>query len=155
MKADDPRLQPGVYRNHKGRVRRVTYFHKRSALGGGHIAGDVYYTVNGATGEARTRINGVIVPYNGVCWSTSWVSWLGPAGKWHRLPDDWTPDAPPPPAIEIVFDDGPGPEGGRFVEVEQGGKGISFGEWQHRPDGLWALVLPAWVAEEYERRKDR
>ena len=46
--------------------------------------------------------------------------------------------------IDIVFDDGPGPEGGRFVEVEdKDGKSISIGEWIKRPDGYWALRLQA------------
>ena len=46
--------------------------------------------------------------------------------------------------IDIVFDGPPGPESGRFVEVEDaGGKGICFGEWTHRPDGYWALRIPA------------
>lgn len=42
--------------------------------------------------------------------------------------------------IDIVFDGPPGPESGRFVEVESPpGTGISFGEWVHREDGYWAL----------------
>lgn len=42
--------------------------------------------------------------------------------------------------LDIVFDGPPGPEAGRFVEVEDGtGKSIQFGEWIKREDGLWAL----------------
>ena len=42
--------------------------------------------------------------------------------------------------IDIVFDGPPGPESGRFVEVEQNGKGINFGEWVQ--DGIfWKLKL--------------
>lgn len=42
--------------------------------------------------------------------------------------------------IDIVFDGPPGPEAGRFVEVEnEKGHSISLGEWVHRPDGYWAL----------------
>lgn len=42
--------------------------------------------------------------------------------------------------IDIVFDGPPGPEGPRFVEVEDGtGKSICLGEWVHREDGYWAL----------------
>lgn len=42
--------------------------------------------------------------------------------------------------IDIVFDGPPGPEAGRFVEVENAqGRSISFGEWVHRPDGYWVL----------------
>jgi hypothetical protein len=45
--------------------------------------------------------------------------------------------------IDIVFDGPPGPEAGRFVEVEDdSGKSISVGEWIHRPDGFWALRMP-------------
>lgn len=44
--------------------------------------------------------------------------------------------------IHIVFDGPPGPDGGRFVEVETpDGKSIHAGEWTQRPDGLWALVI--------------
>ena len=43
-------------------------------------------------------------------------------------------------AIDIVFDGPPGPEAGRFVEVENAqGQSIRFGEWVQRPDGYWAL----------------
>lgn len=46
--------------------------------------------------------------------------------------------------IDIVFDGPPGPESGRFVEVEDdAGKSISFGEWVKRDDGYWALRLKA------------
>ena len=46
--------------------------------------------------------------------------------------------------IDIVFDGPPGPEGGRFVEVEnQERKSIKFGEWIHRDDGYWALRISA------------
>ena len=44
--------------------------------------------------------------------------------------------------IDIVFDGPPGPEGGRFVEVEnQERKSIKFGEWVHRDDGYWVLRI--------------
>jgi hypothetical protein len=44
--------------------------------------------------------------------------------------------------IDIVFDGPPGPEAGRFVEVEDdAGKSIKFGEWVERPDGYWVLRL--------------
>jgi hypothetical protein len=46
--------------------------------------------------------------------------------------------------IDIVFDGPPSPEGARFVEVEDSrGKSINFGEWVQRPDGYWALRIPA------------
>ena len=46
--------------------------------------------------------------------------------------------------IDIVFDGPPGPEAGRFVEVENSeGRSISIGEWIKRPDGFWALRFPA------------
>lgn len=42
--------------------------------------------------------------------------------------------------IDIVFDGPPGPEAGRFVEVENDkGESIRFGEWLQRPDGYWVL----------------
>lgn len=44
--------------------------------------------------------------------------------------------------IDIVFDGPPGPEAGRFVEVEdESGKSIRFGEWVQRPDKYWALRI--------------
>ena len=46
--------------------------------------------------------------------------------------------------VDIVFDGPPGPESGRFVEVEDAsGKSIRLGEWLQRPDGSWALRIPA------------
>jgi hypothetical protein len=46
--------------------------------------------------------------------------------------------------IDIVFDGPPGPESGRFVEVEDAfGNSIRFGEWVQRPDGFWVLRIPA------------
>ena len=44
--------------------------------------------------------------------------------------------------IGIVFDGPPGPESGRFVEVERNGRSINFGEWVHREDGFWVLRIP-------------
>ena len=45
-------------------------------------------------------------------------------------------------AINIIFDGPPGPESGRFVEVEtDDGKSINAGEWIERPDGLWGLRI--------------
>ena len=42
--------------------------------------------------------------------------------------------------INIIFDGPPGPECGRFIEVEtDDGKSINAGEWIEREDGLWAL----------------
>lgn len=46
--------------------------------------------------------------------------------------------------IDIVFDGPPGPEPGRFVEVENAARqSIRFGEWVKRPDGYWALRFNA------------
>ena len=46
--------------------------------------------------------------------------------------------------VDIVFDGPPGPDGPRFVEVEDSrGRSINFGEWVERPDGYWALRIPA------------
>ncbi len=43
--------------------------------------------------------------------------------------------------VDIVFDGPPGPEAGRFVEVERDGKSISAGEWVKREDGYWVLRM--------------
>ena len=44
--------------------------------------------------------------------------------------------------IRIVFDGPPGPEAGRFIEVEDAdGHSINVGEWQKRGDGNWQLVI--------------
>jgi hypothetical protein len=55
--------------------------------------------------------------------------------------------------IDIVFDGPPGPEAGRFVEVEdENRRSISVGEWLQRPgdnvDGNWVLRLDVGEAEE-------
>lgn len=45
-------------------------------------------------------------------------------------------------AINIIFDAPPGPENGRFIEVEtDDGRGIDIGEWIERPDGFFALRI--------------
>jgi len=45
-------------------------------------------------------------------------------------------------AINIVFDGAPGPESGRFVEVEDdAGVSIRIGEWIERRDGFWVLRI--------------
>jgi hypothetical protein len=41
--------------------------------------------------------------------------------------------------IQVVFDGPPAHESGRFVEVEEDGKGVNFGEWKQREDGYWVL----------------
>jgi hypothetical protein len=47
-----------------------------------------------------------------------------------------------PEHIDIVFDGPPGPEAGRFVEVENEHRAsISFGEWIERDDGYWVLRI--------------
>lgn len=46
--------------------------------------------------------------------------------------------------IDIVFDGPPGPESGRFIEVEDESRAsVRFGEWIHRDDGCWALRIRA------------
>ena len=51
-------------------------------------------------------------------------------------------------AINIIFDGPPGPEAGRFVEVENDDReGVSVGEWIERDDGLWALRITAGLHE--------
>lgn len=45
------------------------------------------------------------------------------------------------PQLHIVFDGPPGPESGRFVEVETPfGRSVSAGEWRQR-GRYWVLVL--------------
>ena len=50
-----------------------------------------------------------------------------------------------PREIDIVFDGPPGPEAGRFVEVEETltGRSVAIGEWVNRDDGYWVLRLMA------------
>ena len=44
--------------------------------------------------------------------------------------------------VHVVFDGPPGPEAGRFVEVETlDGKSVSVGRWLKRDDGFWALEI--------------
>ena len=45
--------------------------------------------------------------------------------------------------IDILFDGPPGPDGGRFVEVEDANhQSLRLGEWIERGDGYWALRVP-------------
>ena len=47
-----------------------------------------------------------------------------------------------PGYVDIVFDGPPGPDGGRFIEVENAsGKSIRFGVWVKRDNNLWALRI--------------
>jgi hypothetical protein len=44
--------------------------------------------------------------------------------------------------IDVLSDGPPGPDNGRFVEIENDvGRSISVGEWRRREDGYWALRL--------------
>lgn len=56
--------------------------------------------------------------------------------------------------IDIVFDGPPSHESGRFVEVEQNGKSIKFGEWVHREDAYWALRIPSIAAALQQARRE-
>jgi hypothetical protein len=51
--------------------------------------------------------------------------------------------------VDVVFDGSPGPEGGRFLEVEnESGASVKVGEWIDRGNGLWALRIqqqPTWA----------
>lgn len=50
---------------------------------------------------------------------------------------------PKAPYIDVVFDGPPGPEAGRFVEVENAlGHGFNAGKWVQREDGYWVLRIP-------------
>lgn len=49
-----------------------------------------------------------------------------------------------PTELHVVFDDGPGPVAGRFIECElPDGRSVRAGDWRERPDGNWAFVLQA------------
>jgi hypothetical protein len=53
-----------------------------------------------------------------------------------------------PTRLHIVFDGPPGPEGGRFVEVETAdGRSQKAGEWHKRADGYWELRIDALLAK--------
>lgn len=60
--------------------------------------------------------------------------------------------------INIFFDGPPGPEGGRFIEVETDDfKSIEIGEWIEHRDGNWALritELPVESQTKEERQLD-
>lgn len=43
--------------------------------------------------------------------------------------------------LDIVFDGPPGPQSGRFVEVERDGQSVKVGEWIERGD-YWILRIP-------------
>jgi len=48
----------------------------------------------------------------------------------------------PGAALNIIFNGPPGPEGGRFIEVEtDDGHSVRAGEWSQRPDGHWRLRI--------------
>lgn len=83
---------------------------------------------------------------------------LTPAEKWKR----WViakdnliaavraeqPQQQPVETIQIRFDGPPGPEAGRFVEVEDiDGHGIRIGEWVQDGD-YWLLVIPGRVTQQ-------
>lgn len=54
---------------------------------------------------------------------------------------------PAEPYFDFVCDAPPGPESGRFIEVENAlGQGISKGQWLKRPDGYWVLRVTEPVA---------
>jgi hypothetical protein len=54
--------------------------------------------------------------------------------------------------IRIVFDGPPGPEAGRFVEVEdESGKSVSVGEWSQEGD-YWYLTIKSPANQKYEQR---
>lgn len=67
-------------------------------------------------------------------------------GEIHRLRSELSTlraaQTGPGQTIHVVFDDGPGPVAGRFVECETpDGKSINAGKWIKREDGYWALVI--------------
>jgi hypothetical protein len=54
----------------------------------------------------------------------------------------------PGQALNVILDGPPGPEAGRFIEIEtDDGRSIRAGEWYQRPDGYWALRLACRAAQ--------
>jgi len=44
--------------------------------------------------------------------------------------------------LKVMFDGPPGPESGRFIEVEkEDGSSVNAGKWEELEDGRWALWL--------------
>lgn len=51
--------------------------------------------------------------------------------------------------IRIIFDGPPGPDGGRFVEVEdESGRSINVGTWVEAPGGMWELRIVVLVEDQ-------
>ena len=68
----------------------------------------------------------------------------GQASGCHSECDALSAQQTAPQGLRIVLDGPPGPEAGRFVEVENAaGRSVNAGEWRERADGLWELVLHA------------
>lgn len=64
--------------------------------------------------------------------------------KWEQLIAGIKRFAAPSQRLHILFDGPPGPDAGRFVEVEDDcGKSVNAGEWNKRSDGYWELVISA------------
>lgn len=58
------------------------------------------------------------------------------------LDQEAAPQPSPVAALNIIFDGPPGPEAGRFIEVEtEDGRSVCAGEWSQRPDGHWSLRI--------------
>ena len=56
--------------------------------------------------------------------------------------------------LNFIFDGPPGPEAGRFVEVENDeGRSVNVGEWTQREE-YWALVVPDRFDEGYQIGRD-
>lgn len=61
----------------------------------------------------------------------------------HDAKRDTTTNMPAPSRyFDVVFDGPPGPEAGRFIEVEnERRESVSMGQWIDRGDGTWALRI--------------
>ena len=58
-------------------------------------------------------------------------------------------------ALHIIFDGPPGPEAGRFVEVETpDGYSVNAGEWHERTDGFWELRISPTILAALTARSD-
>lgn len=55
-----------------------------------------------------------------------------------------------PEQLDIVFDGPPGPEAGRFVEVETtDGRSVRVGEWRERDDKFWVLRIDLSMSDHF------
>ncbi|QNJ58378.1 hypothetical protein J1763_gp57 [Gordonia phage YorkOnyx] len=95
--------------------------------------------------RARTTDHLVDIPGIGAVATAAAILDLADAIRESNEPAVTNVDATEPDAstyVDVMFDGPPGPESGRFIEVEnQHRASIRFGEWVEFPDGRWALRI--------------